>query len=370
LGRFDRYLIAQLTVVFGFFGLVLVLVYWINRAVVLFDQLIADGQSAGVFLEFTALTLPGIIRLVLPIAAFAASLYVTNRLAEGSELVVVQATGYSPWRLARPVLFFGLGASLLTAILTTYLAPAAQLQLRLREAEIAETATARLLRDGQFLTPAPGVAFYVRSITPAGELEDIFLADRRNESETVTYTAARAYLIRTERGPQLVMIDGLIQTLRADDQRLVTTSFSDLAYDITGLIGPRRPDRRSAREVPTLDLLWPSDTVTAETGRSPGQLVAEGHDRFAQAILATVGALIGFASLLVGGFSRFGVWRQVVAAIALIILVKLIESGTTAMVRDDAALWPLIYLPSATGLAIAAGLLAWAGRTHRPMVPA
>ena len=30
-------------VLFGFFSLVLVLVYWINRAVVLFDQLIADG---------------------------------------------------------------------------------------------------------------------------------------------------------------------------------------------------------------------------------------------------------------------------------------------------------------------------------------
>ena len=34
----------------------------------LFDQLIADGQSAWVFLEFTALTLPNVIRLVLPVA--------------------------------------------------------------------------------------------------------------------------------------------------------------------------------------------------------------------------------------------------------------------------------------------------------------
>ncbi len=71
---------------FGFFALVLVLVYWVNRAVVLFDQLIANGQSAGVFVEFTALTLPNVIRLVLPIAAFAASIYVANRLSSLSEL--------------------------------------------------------------------------------------------------------------------------------------------------------------------------------------------------------------------------------------------------------------------------------------------
>jgi hypothetical protein len=32
---------------------VLVAVYWVNRAVGLFDQLIGDGQSALVFLEFS-----------------------------------------------------------------------------------------------------------------------------------------------------------------------------------------------------------------------------------------------------------------------------------------------------------------------------
>ena len=70
-GRFDRYLLSQLLMLFGFFALVLVLVYWVNRAVVLFDQLIANGQSAAVFLEITILTLPNVIRIDLPIAAFA-----------------------------------------------------------------------------------------------------------------------------------------------------------------------------------------------------------------------------------------------------------------------------------------------------------
>ena len=61
MARIDRYLLQQLLSVFGFFGLVLVLVYWVNRAVVLFDQLIADGQSTAVFFELTVLSLPKII---------------------------------------------------------------------------------------------------------------------------------------------------------------------------------------------------------------------------------------------------------------------------------------------------------------------
>ena len=106
--RFDRYLLVQLLAVFGFFALVLVSVYWVNRAVGLFDQLIGDGQTALVFLEFSLLTLPNVIRVVLPVAAFAASVYVANRLIQDSEMVVMQATGFSSFRLARPVLWFGL----------------------------------------------------------------------------------------------------------------------------------------------------------------------------------------------------------------------------------------------------------------------
>ena len=64
MNRFDRYLLSQLLIVFGFFSLILVLVYWVNRAVRLFDRLIGDGHSTLVFLELSALTLPGITELL------------------------------------------------------------------------------------------------------------------------------------------------------------------------------------------------------------------------------------------------------------------------------------------------------------------
>ena len=236
MGRFDRYVLSQLLTLFGFFSLVLVMVYWINRAVILFDQLIADGQSAGVFLEFTALSLPSIITIVLPLSAFAASLYVTNRMSGEAELTVVQATGYSPFRLARPVALFGLIVTLLLSALVHVLAPAALTRLNARQAEIAGTATARLLREGTFITPVDGVTVYIREITRGGELRDIFLSDQRAAGEKVTYTVARAYLVQAETGPQLVMVDGGVQTFRVAERQLVTTGFADLVYDIAPLL--------------------------------------------------------------------------------------------------------------------------------------
>ena len=68
MARFDRYLLSQLLALFGFFSLVLVAVYWINQAVGLFDRLIGDGQTALVFQEFSALGLPNLIRMVLPVS--------------------------------------------------------------------------------------------------------------------------------------------------------------------------------------------------------------------------------------------------------------------------------------------------------------
>lgn len=358
-------MLSQLLVLFGFFSLILVLVYWINRAVSLFDAIIGDGQSSLVFLELTLLTLPGIIRIVLPIAAFAAAVYVTNRLSTESELTVIQATGYSPFRLARPVLVFGVFVALLGMVLTHVLVPTALTRLKDREVELSRNLTAQLLTPGEFTTPSAGTTFYIREITQEGELRDIFLSDSRNARVTLTYTAAVAYLVRTETGPQLVMLDGLIQTLDRDTERLTTTVFEDFAYDIGALLPITQARTRSSQELSTWELLSPSPAVLEEVGRSKAALIAMAHDRFAQAMLGLVGPLLGFAALMAGNFSRFGLGRQMLLAVVLVALVKMLESVAANVARGDARLWVAVYLPTLVGLLMPVALLAWAARPRR-----
>jgi lipopolysaccharide export system permease protein len=364
-GRIDRYLLSQLMAVFGLASLVLVMVYWINRAVVLFDQLIADGQTAWVFLELTALALPSVVRFVLPLAALAATLYALARLMGDSEVTVMQATGMSPWRLARPVLLFGLIVALLASVLSHVLVPASLSRLQARQAEIAETATARLLRAGEFISPQSGITLYIREVTPEGELRGILLSDLRSPDESMLTTAASAYLVRAGDGPQLVMIDGMIQQISRGDGRLLATSFSDLAYDLQPLMDVGGSDRRRPDELSTWELLRPTPDVVEETGRAAEELRIEGHDRLAEALLGPMGALIGLGALLLGQFSRFGVWRQVIVAIVLVIATRAVEQVSMQAVRDDPALWPLIYLPAAFGLSLGALLLWLAARPRR-----
>jgi lipopolysaccharide export system permease protein len=365
LPRFDRYLLTQLLAVFGFFALVLVLVYWINRAVGLFDQLIGDGQSALVFLEISLLTLPNVIRLVLPIAAFAAALFVANRLMSDSELVVMQATGFSAFRLARPVLWFGMVVTCLMLVLMHVLVPASRATLASRMTAISENITARFLNDGQFMHPAPGITLYIREITPNGELRDLFLADDRAADSRVSYTAARALLVRGDTGPKLIMFDGMAQTVTREAQRLSLTRFADFTYDLGGLLSVGADGGRTIDELSTADLLRADPALLAETGASAAEFRYEAHSRFATPLLATAAALIGFASLLIGAFSRFGLWRQIIFAVVLLILVQLVNTASAGIALRSAAMAPVAYAAPVVGIFIGIGLLWFAQRPRR-----
>jgi lipopolysaccharide export system permease protein len=360
--RFDRYLLSQLLAVFGFFSLLLVSVYWINSAVGLFDQLIGDGESALVFVEFSLLTLPNVIRLVLPVSAFAAAVFVANRLTGDSELVVMQATGFSSFRLARPVLYFGLFVALMLSVLTHVLVPASRTVLVERSAEIQDNVTARFLRDGQFMHPAKGVTLYIRQITQNGELRDLFLSDDRTPDRTVTYTARRALLARGDQGPKLLMFNGMTQTLTHSTARLSVTRFADVPYDIGAMLSPGAALGRLVEQVRTRDLVAPSEALMLETGATRATLLEEGHSRIAQPFLAVGAALIGFATLLLGAFSRFGLWRQIVLAIGLLIVLQLIYTQGTGLAVRSAAAWPAVYAAPMMGVIIGVGLLWWSQR--------
>ncbi len=357
-------------VMFGFFSLVLVMVYWVNRAVLLFNHLIGDGQTLRVFLELTLLSLPNVIKIMLPLSAFAASVYVVNRMQNESELVVVQATGASPFRIARPALYFGVIVALLVALLANVLVPASRTRLAERQAEMARNISARILTEGKFIHPADNVTLFIRQITPLGEMHDVFLSDGRTPGSRTTYTARRAILVKAAAGSKLVMFDGMAQTLSLSSQRLSVTRFADFTYDIGALIGAPGPRSRGLAELTTAELLAADPAALSETGQTRAALIYEAHTRIAQPLTALAAALLGLSCLMLGGFSRFGNWRQIGFGALMLILLQVLIDWCAGVGPTALAYWPLAYLPPAVGLAASGLLLLRAGRVRRLGVPA
>jgi lipopolysaccharide export system permease protein len=122
---------------------------------------------------------------------------------------------------------------------------------------------------------------------------------------------------------------------------------------------------RTLDELSTVELLFPTPELLAETGASRAAFLSDGHARIGQPFLALATSLIGFSALLLGAFSRFGLWRQIVGAVVLLIILQMINNAaTSASFRSDHA-WPLVYLAPTLGGALSAALLWVAQRPRR-----
>ncbi len=365
MGRYDRYILSQLLVLFSFFSIVLVSVYWVNRAVGLFDTLISDGQNLRVFLEFSALSLPQIIVLVLPVSAFVAAIYVTNRMISESELVVMQTAGCSSLRLLRPVWAFGVIVAILVAILAHYLVPVARGQFMDRSSEVAQDLTGRFLREGEFLHPTDDITVYIREITELGEFRDVFLQDRSEPGTETTYTARRALLVSTEEGPRLVMFDGVAQTVQLPSQRMSIVEFDDFTFDIAGLIeggGARVPH---IRELSTLVLLTAPAEFADGIGSSLAAFRFEGHDRIARPFFALFVPIIAAATLMLGAFSRFGIWPQIIIAILLVVPLQMAWNAAESIGSRQDGMAHLAYIQPVLSALIAGAVMYLSMRGHR-----
>ena len=366
MGRYDRYILAQLAALFGFFSLILISVYWVNDAVDRFDRLISDGQTFMVFLEFSALALPRLMLIVLPVAAFVATLFAFNRLIGESEMVVLQTAGLSALRLLRPVLMFGCLVGLLTALIGNVLAPTARVQLADREQEVESDMTGRFLREGEFLHPTDGLTVYIRDITELGDFRDVFMHDLSTPGNETTYLAPRALLIAAETGPRMVMFDGMSQSLDLETQRLSIVQFQDFTYDIGALI--QQSDARSAdiRELPTATLIG-ADQEQADLLNLPlAQMLFTGHDRIARSLFVMFTPLMAAATLMLGSFSRLGLWPQILAAVLIVIPLQAIWNAAEAAALRDADLYLLAYLQPFVAALVALTLagLAMVGRAR------
>jgi lipopolysaccharide export system permease protein len=364
LRQIDRYVFARLLGTFALFALLLIAVYWINRAAELFNTIIGDGGSFRLFLELSVLTLPNVIRVVLPIAAFAAAVQTGLRLTRDNEMVVLQGTGLSFVQMMRPVILFGLVVALMMVGLMNALVPLARAKLTERQVEIAENITARLLRPGDFLEPARGVVVFIGSITEDGELRDMFLTDSRDSETRTEYTAERALLVPGPNGPVLLMLQGTAIVYNTATGRILFVEYDDLSYDLGGLVGPRGDDT-DVRDLPTQDLLGLTQVHMDELGVTRAAVRFELASRLAQPLLAILTAMIGLSAVLLGEYSRLGAWRQIALALACLLLIQLVTNATTAPALRDDRLWWLAFVPVGLAALFALALLGWSARRRR-----
>ncbi|MFK7943927.1 MAG: LPS export ABC transporter permease LptF [Paracoccaceae bacterium] len=367
LRRLDRYIFRQILGPFLFFVIVFTGVIWLTQSLRVIDTVVNAGQSAIVFLEFTALLLPLVLAIVLPVALFAAILYAINRLFTDSEIVVMMASGLSGTSILRPVAAFSALVMLLVYALTLYLMPTAQAEMRDRITEIRGDVAAAFIREGAFLSPVRGVTVYLRETGDTGEMFGVFVQDERDTERQVTYTAERALLIRDSQGTRLVMFDGIAQTRQQSGGpgALSILRFEQLAYDLTQFqqgsdVRARKPSEMYLPELLSID--------ESNAGRRPvSEYRAEAHEALSAPLYVIALPLLGVAFVISAGFRRQGFAGRIVLAVVAALALRLCGLALKSAATSSEALWPLLYVPPALGCLLALLMLSghWFGSRRR-----
>lgn len=356
MGRIDRYIFRQILGPFLFFVLVFTGVIWLTQSLRVIDTVVNNGQSAQVFLEFTALLLPMVLSIVLPVSIFAAVLFAINRLFTDSEIVVMLAAGLSGTALLRAVAVFSSLVMIAVFALTLYLMPTAQREMRDRITQIRGDVAVAFVREGQFLTPSKDVSVYLRETGRAGEMFGVLVHDERDPERTVTYTAERALLVRDDAGTRLVMFDGVAQSADLPSTKsLSILRFDQLSYDLTPFAEPGPTRRRKPSEMYLPDLLE-IDAARAAP-RSIGDFRAEAHEALSSPLYVLALPLLAVAFVISAGFRRQGFAGRIVLAAVVGLGLRLAGLAAKSVVTGTAAFWPIMYLPPVLGILAALWML-------------
>ncbi|MGY5450549.1 LPS export ABC transporter permease LptF [Agarivorans sp. MS3-6] len=192
---------------------VLLLIFTSQKFVRVLGQA-AEGNVAGeIIAKVMLLNMPAFLILILPISMFLGVLVAHGRLYADSEMVVLQACGYSTAQLLRDTLILALFSTAAAGFNTLYLSPYTnELEQKLFDQMDAEAGISVLVQ-GRFESLGGGVVTFVEQIENKGQhLEKVFVAHTPSgDSDTrpsVVMAAEGGIERRTDGSQWMVLTNG------------------------------------------------------------------------------------------------------------------------------------------------------------------
>lgn len=318
---------------------------WLTQILRRFDLLASQGQSIGIFFLVTSLALPTLVLLTMPIALFLAITYTLNKLGGDSELIVMSASGMSPWQVFRPLCLFTFGIMMISALLSIEVGPMSVRVLREQMSSITADVVSNIAQPGRFATISKGLTFHIRERDMNGVLRGIFVNDARDKNGMTTYVADRGQIVTSDAGTFLVLEHGTMHRSAPQARNASMVEFERYAFDMSQLTGGKASESR-ANDRSFSELLSPSKKIDdpAEAAQDAARTRIELHKRLSTPIYPLAAFVIPFAFLGLPRTTRHGRGGAMAASGFVFMLIELAGFGTWGFVQRNALAWPLPYL--------------------------
>ena len=320
MGSIDRYIFRTTLASFAVVLISLTGVIWITQALRGIDLMTSQGQTILTFLGITSLVIPALVLIISPIALMISISHTLNKLATDSEIIVMNAAGFSPFRLFRPFVYATCVVSLLVAFIAAYLAPDGMRRLKQWSAEITADVLTNILQPGHFAQLDQNLTIRIRERLPGGQLAGVFIDDRRDPKERVSIVADHGTVMKNGDGSFLVLEDGNLQRFEIDKRDPALVAFARYAFDMSKFSNQGHDVALGIRERYLWELLSPADDDPVYS-QIPGQFRAELHDRFMAPLYPFAFAALTFAFLGAPRTTRqsrnFSIGSSILAVFAL-----------------------------------------------------
>ncbi|MBV9462108.1 MAG: LPS export ABC transporter permease LptF [Bradyrhizobium sp.] len=295
MGSIDKYIFRTTLASFALVLVSLTGVIWITQALRGIDLMTSQGQTIVTFLGLTSLVIPALILIIAPVALMIAISHTLNKLATDSEIIVMNAAGFSPFRLFRPFVYATIVVAILVAFIAAYLAPDGMRRIKQWDAEITADVLTNVLQPGRFAQLDQNLTIRIRERQPGGLLMGIFIDDRRDPKERISIVADHGTVVKSGANSFLVLEDGNLEKFEADKRDPAMVAFGRYAFDMSKF-SQHNDVALGIRERYLWELMWP-DEEDPMYKQVPGQFRAELHDRFMSPIYPFAFAALTFAFL-------------------------------------------------------------------------
>ena len=295
MGSIDRYIFRTTLASFALVLVSLTGVIWITQALRGIDLMTSQGQTIITFLGLTSLVIPALILIIAPVALMIAISHTLNKLATDSEIIVMNAAGFSPFRLFRPFIYATIVVAILVAFIAAYLAPDGMRRIKQWDAEITADVLTNVLQPGRFAQLDQNLTIRIRERQPGGLLMGIFIDDRRDPKERISIVADHGTVVKSGNNSFLVLEDGNLEKFEEGKRDPAMVAFGRYAFDMSKF-SQHGDVALGIRERYLWELMWP-DPEDPMYKQVPGQFRAELHDRFMSPIYPFAFAALTFAFL-------------------------------------------------------------------------
>jgi lipopolysaccharide export system permease protein len=180
----DRATLKEMFTAFGLGIMIFTFVLLTNKILRLVELIVNKGVGILTVLQLFLYILPYSLVVTIPMSVLLATLTTFTRLGADGELLGLRGAGLSLFRLARPAVWFGLMASVLTLFITIWILPFSNYAFKNLVFQMTQRQAAVGIQDGVFNSDFEGLILYVEHVDPkTSRLEGIFLVDNRDPAE-------------------------------------------------------------------------------------------------------------------------------------------------------------------------------------------